>query len=242
MIERAAEKKADLVALPELFYLPYELSLIKKTGDMGRLLSRFSLSARKNNIFICPGSLAIKTDSGLQNRSFLIGPAGEILISYSKCHLFDARLKNIKASESAVFTPGNEVVAAKTGLCSIGIQICYDIRFPELARMLALQGTELLLVPAVFNAVTGAAHWHLLHRARAIENQMFVAAVSQARTGHSPFVAYGHSMVISPWGEILAEAGEREETIFADIDPKVLENTRRQMPVFSHRRRDLYKC
>jgi omega-amidase len=240
MIDEATAGGAAIVALPELFYLPYDLALIKKTGDMTHVLKEFSRSAQKNNIYICTGSLAVKGASGLQNSSFFISPSGKIILSYSKCHLFDVQLKKAKTSESAVFVRGDHIATVKTPLCSTGILVCYDIRFPEMARRIALCGGELLLVPAVFNTVTGPAHWHLLHRARAVENQMFVAAISQACCKNSTYMAYGHSMVISPWGEVLAEAGEREEIIFADLDPDVLENIRRQMPVFKHRRKDLY--
>jgi omega-amidase len=240
MIDEAAAGGAAIVALPELFYLPYELTLIKKTGDMSHVLPQFSKSAQKNNIYICTGSLAIKGVTGLQNTSFLINPAGKTVLAYSKCHLFDVQLKKVKARETAVFTRGDHIATAKTPLGSMGILICYDIRFPEMARRIALLGAELLLAPAVFSAITGSAHWQLLHQARAVENQMFVAAISQARCSDSTFVAYGHSMVISPWGDIIAEAGEREEIVFADLDPEILENTRRQMPVFNHRRKDLF--
>ena len=240
MIDEAAAGGARVVALPELFYLPYELPLIKKAGDMGDLLIEFSKVARKNKIYICTGSLAVKGAAGLQNSSFLIGPSGKTLLSYSKCHLFDVHSKNVNVHESSVFTPGDHIATVKTALGSMGILVCYDIRFPEMARRIALCGGELLLVPGVFNVITGPVHWHLLHRARAVENQMFVAAISQARCEDSTYKAYGHSMVISPWGDILAEAGEREEIVFADIDPEILENTRRQMMVFKHRRKDLY--
>jgi omega-amidase len=207
---------------------------------MRPVLKEFSKSAQKNNIYICTGSLAVKGASGLQNSSFLLDPSGKTVLSYSKCHLFDLKLKKVNVEESAVFTQGDHIATAKTPFCSIGILVCYDIRFPEMARRIALCGGELLLVPAVFNNVTGPAHWHLLHRARAVENQMFVAAISQARCEDSTYNAYGHSMVISPWGEVLAEAGDQEEIVFADLDPEILENTRRQMPVFKHRRKDLY--
>lgn len=240
MIDEAAAGGAAVVALPELFYLPYELGLIKKTGDMSRLLPEFSKSAVKNSIYICTGSIAVKCASGLQNTSFLIDPTGKTILRYSKCHLFDVQLEKVNARESAVFTRGDQIASAETPLGSLGVLICYDIRFPEMARRIALCGAELLFAPAAFNAITGAAHWHLLHRARAVENQMFVAAISPARCSDSSFVVYGHSMIISPWGDILAEAGEQEEIVFADLDPQILSDTRKQMPVFSHRRPDLY--
>lgn len=240
MIDEAAARGAAVIALPELFYVPYELGLIKKIGDMSHLLPAFSKAALKNTVYICTGSLAVKSASGLRNTSFLIDPNGKTVLSYSKCHLFDTQLKKVKTRESAVFTRGNQIATADTGLATIGLQICYDIRFPEMTRRIALCGGELLLAPATFNAITGAAHWQLLHRARAVENQMFVAAISQARCRDSTFVAYGHTMVISPWGDILAEAGQKEEIVVADIDPQILADTRKQMPVFRHRRPDLY--
>ncbi|MBN2036984.1 MAG: hypothetical protein JW768_09610 [Chitinispirillaceae bacterium] len=240
MLAVAAKSGANLAVLPEIFYLPYELPAIKKRGDMSRLVAMFADTARRYNLHICSGTMAIKGRSGLSNTSHLITPDGETALSYSKTHLFEMTLGKTVIRESRLFTAGNRFPVARTALGTIGTLICYDIRFPEAARKLALEGAELLLVPANFNAVTGPAHWHVMHRARAIENQVFLAAVSQARNPASSYAAYGHSLVVSPWGEILAEAGEEETIIFADLEPGLLEQTRTRLPLMRHRRKDLY--
>jgi omega-amidase len=243
MIGEAADRGADIVVLPELFYSPYELKAIKKIGDTSRFLRQFSATTKQHGIYLCTGSLAVKTSTGLTNTAFLMNPSGKTVLSYSKCHLFDVSLKKVHVKESAVFLPGKSIHTVVTGLARVGMLICYDIRFPEMARKLALAGAELILVPAVFNTVTGPAHWHVLHRARAIENQVFVAAVSQARVPRvrsSRYAAYGHSLVVSPWGEVLAEAGTGEEIVYADLDPEILQRTRKQLPLLRHRKESLY--
>jgi omega-amidase len=240
MIEQAAIQGADLAVLPEIFYHPYELLEIKRIGDMSRLLERFSLEARRHEIFICTGSMAIKGPDGLTNTAHLINPDGAIELTYSKSHLFEMTLKNVRIQESLIFSEGDRFPVVRTGLATIGMLICYDIRFPEAARKLALQRAELFIVPANFNQVTGPAHWHVMHRARAVENQVFLVTVSQALNPDAKYKAYGHSMAVSPWGDIIAEAGEDECIIYADLDPRVLEETRKRLPLLKHRRADLF--
>jgi omega-amidase len=240
MIEKAAGGGADLVSLPELFYYPYDIAGLKKLGDQSRLVDRLARAAEQNQVYLCIGSVAINGPSGMHNSSLLIGKSGEILHSYSKCHLFEMRIKETVVRESALFYAGDRVSPVKTELGTIGILICYDIRFPEMARKLALDGAELILVPAVFNRLTGPAHWHLMNRARAVENQLFIAAAAQGFSRESQVPGYGHSLVVGPWGDILAEAGEEEEIIFADLDPRVLEETRKRLPLLKHRRVDVY--
>jgi omega-amidase len=240
MIGQSAINGADLVVLPEIFYFPYDLLEIKRIGDMSRLLERFSREALRHEIYLCTGSMAIKGLDGLTNTAYLIDPNGATVLTYSKSHLFDVSLKNVKIRESSVFVAGDRFPVAHTGLGAIGMLICYDIRFPEAARKLALAGAELIIVPADFNDITGPAHWHVMHRSRAIENQVFLIAVSQARNSEAHYAAYGHSMVVSPWGDIIAEADDTESIIYADLDPRVLEDTRKRLPLLKHRRKDLF--
>ena len=134
----------------------------------------------------------------------------------------------------------NELIVKETPFGKLGLSVCYDIRFPEMARKLALKGAEILLVPAAFNTVTGPAHWHVMFRARAIENQVFIAAASPALTPEAQYRAYGHSMIVNPWGEVLAEAGTGKSIIYAEIDPQALKDTRERLPLLKHRRRDIY--
>lgn len=177
----------------------------------------------------------------ITNTSYLIDPQGKVLLKHDKCHMFDVSLDKLKCYESALFRPGKKIALADTPLGKIGILICYDIRFPEAARKLALMNMDILLVPAAFNSITGPAHWQTIFRARAIENQVFVAAASPALNPKAVYKAYGHSMIISPWGDILTETGQKEDIIYADIDPQTLKDTRRKLPLLKHRRGNLYK-
>ena len=174
------------------------------------------------------------------NKAYLISPEGKILLEYSKCHLFDVSFKNLRTRESNVFSYGNEIAITDTELGKIGMLICYDIRFPEMARKLALKGAEIILVPAAFNTVTGPLHWEIVFRARAIENQVYIAAASPARDSESSYQAYGHSMIIDPMGKILSEADIEETIIYGEFSPEILEETRNRIPLLKHRRPELY--
>ena len=243
MISEAIRNGADLVALPEIFYYPFELLRLRTiAGEEEAILERFQDLALAHNVHLCTGSMVFKQGKERFNTSHLIGPRGDVLLSHSKCHLFDCRLEDMRVKESLVFSYGNRLSVAATDLGTVGIIICYDIRFPEMARQVALLGADLLIVPAVFNQVTGPAHWACIVRTRAIENQFFVAAVSQGRNRDSrvSYKAYGHSMVVSPWGEVLAEAGEDETILYADLDPELLASVRKQLPLLQHRRGGLY--
>ncbi|KMQ52404.1 carbon-nitrogen hydrolase [Chitinispirillum alkaliphilum] len=242
MIAIAAQGGAELVCLPEMFYHPFELD---KLSDLKRyeknLRQKFSDYAKIHSIYLFTGTFVEQRgDGALMNTALIFAPDGSEILHYSKCHLFDVTFKNLKVKESSVFSPGDTVAGVETELCSISALICYDIRFPEIARMATLQGADLLIVPAVFNQISGPAHWHLFMRCRAVENQIFLAAVSQGRNEESQYKAYGHSLVVSPWGDILAEAGEGEEILYADINPGLIQNTRARLPLLKHRRSNLY--
>jgi omega-amidase len=241
LIEQAADKGAELVALPEIFYYPYDLQSIKKlAGDEQEILDLFKDVCVRKQIVLCTGSMVTKEDGKYYNTSFLIDRTGEIVLSYRKCHLYDVKFKGLDVQESSVFSAGNRIDTAKTSLGNISIIICYDIRFPEISRLAALAGAELLIVPADFNQISGPAHWEVMMRARAIENQVFLAAVSQAKNKEAPYKVYGHSMIISPWGDVIAEAGDGEEIIIADLDGTLLENIRNKLPLLKHIRKDMY--
>ena len=241
MIEEAAGNGAELVMLPEIFYHPYELKSIPGLADDGRSsIDPLRELAAKLGIHICSGSVAVRENDSNFNRAYLIGPTGDILLEHSKCHLFDVDFKELRTRESKVFAPGNSLRTADTGLGKIGMLICYDIRFPEAARKLALQGAEIILVPAAFNDITGPAHWHMTFRTRAVENQLYIAAASPARDNKAIYKAYGHSMSVDPWGNILSEAGEDEEIVYGLFDPEFLAEVRNKLPLLKHRREDIY--
>jgi predicted amidohydrolase len=242
MITSAAENQAALVVLPEMFYHPYELTGIRKiTGKEDIILEDLCRCARECAVSICSGSMAVQQDGKTYNRSYLINESGNVIIQYDKCHLFDVDLPKLRARESLVFTPGSATPVVEMPFGRLGIAICYDIRFPEFIRNFTLKGAELLVVPAVFNDVTGPVHWSVMMQARAIENQIFIAAVSQGRNRKSSYCAYGHSMVVSPWGEVLCEASDGEEILYAGINHETLDETRQRLPLLEHRRPDLYK-
>jgi len=242
LIETAANDGADLIALPEMFYHPFELSKLKDLVSFSEQVHEaFSAISSKLKIHLCTGTFVTHLGDGkFGNSAFLYGPEGRILLSYQKNHLFDVSYGGLDIKESAVFTHGSHISCANTSLGNIGIAVCYDIRFPELFRKLIFAGAELVLVPSVFNQVSGPAHWNMLTRVRAVDNQIFLAGISQGRNMESAYQAYGHSVIVSPWGEVLAEAGEGEEIIYADLDPAKLKETREKLPLLKHRREDLY--
>ncbi len=241
MITEAAESGAKLICLPEMFYHPYSLDKIKGIhGKENCYLETFTRIARQKEICINTGSMVVERNGMLYNMSHLITPDGFIAGEYSKCHLYDARIAGLQVSESTVFTKGHGITIVNTQFGKIGIMICYDIRFPEFSRLYALEGVDILLIPSVFNVITGSAHWTTMVRSRAIENQFFVLATSQGRIPSTSYAAYGHSMACDPWGEILCEAQEREEIVYAEIDLSCIEQTRNKLPFLSHRRTDLY--
>lgn len=194
--------------------------------------------ARQAQVWCLIGSLALKTDDAdgrFANRSFLIAPDGSIAARYDKIHMFDVRVSETEVyRESDGYRPGDTAVTAETPFGMVGLTVCYDIRFPHLYRQLAKAGAEILTVPSAFSAVTGAAHWETLLRARAIETGSYILAPAQ--TGTHPATrgkqrqTYGHSLAIGPWGDILADAGEAPGVICIDLDRKDVEEARRRIP------------
>lgn len=200
--------------------------------------------AAKHGIWLLLGSLGIKTrddDGRFANRQFLISPQGEITARYDKIHMFDVEVTPEETyRESDGYRPGTKAVVAATPFASIGMTICYDVRFPHLYRALAKGGAQILTVPAAFSYVTGAAHWHSLLRARAIETGCFVLAPAQ--TGTHPASrgpcrkTYGHSLAVAPWGEVLADAGQEPGLTFVDLDLEKVAEARKRVPSLTHDR------
>jgi len=241
MIKKSTSHGADLVMLPEIFFYPYELQSLRSIVDRNdETLNIMKDLCVKHNIYLQMGSIAEEKDGAFYNSAYLINPSGNVVLKHSKCHLFDVDLPALKTMESSVFKPGNKLEIVSTDLGKIGMLVCYDIRFPEAARKLTLQGMEILLVPAAFNTITGPAHWHINFRMRAVENQVFIAAASPSRNNKLKYQAFGHSLIVDPWGKVLKEAGTREQIIYADIDPNILTQTRERLPLLIHRRGDIY--
>ena len=241
MINLASENGAKLVLLPEMFYYPYILSELPAQEETNKeTVSILQQAAKSNKIFLCTGSTIEKVGNGRFNKSFLISPEGSIILEYSKCHLYDVNFNDLTIRESDYFSHGNSIAVVDTELGKIGIIICYDIRFPEMARALVNRGVEIALVPAAFNTISGNAHWHLFFRTRAVENQIFMAAACPARDNECKYKSFGHSLVVDPWGDILSEATENEEIIYAELKQERLTEVRSKLPLLAHMRKDLY--
>ncbi len=246
MIRQATAAGARYVLTPENTALMDEdktrVRALVGTMDDDASVAAFSALAAELGIFLHVGSLALRTgdpdDDRLANRSILFGPDGRIRAWYDKIHLFDVQLGDGEKDyrESAYIRPGSRAVLADVGDARIGMSICYDVRFPALYRTLAKAGAECLTVPAAFTVPTGRAHWHVLLRARAIENGAFVLAAAQGGRHESGRATYGHSLIVAPWGEILAEAGEEPGVIRADLDMERVADVRARIPVLKNER------
>jgi predicted amidohydrolase len=240
-VAEAAELGARLVALPENFaYLRREGTPFPcAQGLDGEIVAALRAWARHHRIWLIGGTFpeALPHESRVHNTSVLVSPQGEIEAVYRKIHLFDVDLGPDAAfRESATVAPGEEVVVAATGLGGIGLSVCYDLRFPELYREIARRGATFIAVPSAFTPQTGKDHWEVLLRARAIENQAFVLAPAQCGR-HSPERAsHGRSLVVDPWGLVLAQAGDRPATLVADCDLEELGRVRQRLPALEHRR------
>ena len=241
-VREAAARGATFIATPENTTLmaPDGGAKLAQSFDEAHdpALPVFSALAKELKVWIMIGSLAIKvSDSKTANRSFLFAPDGSIRARYSKIHLFDVQLASGETyRESNTVAGGGEAVVADTDLGKIGLSICYDLRFPQLYRKLAQKGAFLFTIPSAFTVPTGSAHWHVLQRARAIENGAFVIAPAQGGAHANGRKTYGHSLIVSPWGEVLAEAGTEPGVIVADIDPALAAEARAKVPNLQHDR------
>jgi predicted amidohydrolase len=240
LIKAAASEGAHYVQTPEnttLMELESKrlFERIRPEAESG-FLEEFASLARDLNIWLHIGSAAVLTDDGrAANRAFVFRPDGSIAARYDKIHMFDVDLPNgERYCESKNYRPGAQALTVDLPWCRLGLSICYDLRFPEQYKALANAGADVLTVPAAFTQATGQAHWHILLRARAIETGSFVLAAAQGGTHENGRSTYGHSLIISPWGEILAEAGDEPGFISAEIDPAVSRETRQQIPALNH--------
>jgi len=242
-IAEAAEQGAEFVALPENFaFMRREgTNFPCAQGTDGEILSRVRDWATRHQLWILAGTFpeSIPGDSRVYNTSALVDPSGSIRALYRKIHLFDVDLTAAggdQLTESVSVAPGEELVLADTEFGPVGLSVCYDLRFPELFRELSGRGARWFTVPSAFTPHTGKAHWEILLRARAIENQAFVLAPAQCGSHNPHRSSYGHSMIIDPWGRILAEAAEQPSIVFADCDLRDQENQRAALPCLKHRR------
>lgn len=249
LIRAAAAGGAEFVLTPECTNClsssrDHQRRVLQSEKD-DQTLAALRAEAAVLGIWLLIGSLAVKTqdaDGRFANRSFLVGPDGAVVARYDKIHMFDVTISDSESyRESAGYRPGQAALLAQTPWGALGMTICYDVRFPHLHRDLAKAGAQILAVPAAFNHVTGAAHWEVLLRARAIETGCFVLAPAQ--TGFHPETSggkgrrcHGHSLIVAPWGEVLADAGVEPGVVFADIDMGAVAIARSRVPALTHDR------
>lgn len=244
MIKEAADNGSDIVVLPEMFNCPYENKYFPLFAETypGKTTDTLANLSRKLGIYIIGGSIPEKDDNTIYNTSYIFDREGKLIGKHRKMHLFDIDVENgIKFKESDTLGFGQDITVVDTEYCKIGVAICYDMRFPELLRLMTLYGAEVIIVPAAFNMTTGPAHWKLLARARALDNQVYFVAASPSRNMNASYHAYGHSIIVNPWGTILKEADEKECIIYGDIDLDMVQKVRRELPLLKHRRTDIYE-
>jgi deaminated glutathione amidase len=242
LIKQASSQGAEFISTPEMtnIFEPDRdrLKAVVMTEAEDTSVKAFSELAAKLKKWLHIGSMALKGEDGkLVNRTMLFAPDGSVAARYDKIHLFDVDLPNgDKYRESETFTAGNQAVKATLPFCQLGLSICYDVRFPALYQALAKAGANVLVVPAAFTVPTGKAHWHVLLRARAIETGSFVIAAAQGGKHDSGRETFGHSKVINPWGQVIAEAGADPECLLFNIDPEESIAARARIPALVHAR------
>jgi omega-amidase len=245
MIDDAARQGADIIILPEMFNCPYDSSYFSRysEGYPGETTGFLSALAALHSVYIIGGSIPEHEKNKIYNTSYSFDRKGSIIGKHRKIHLFDVEIEGeIRFKESETITAGSDITVIETEFCKIGIAICYDMRFPELIRKMVLSGAQIIVVPAAFNMTTGPAHWHLIARTRALDNQVYFIAASPARDKKASYAAYGHSLVVNPWGDIISEASEEEEIIYSEIDLGFVDKIRRELPLLKHRREEIYKA
>jgi deaminated glutathione amidase len=246
LIDQAAADGARLAVLPEVWtYLgPPEANRDNAEPIPGPTTDMLAERARQHNMYIHAGSMheARPAEPKVFNTSVVIDPRGEIIGKYSKIHMFDVVLDGVASfTESETVQPGDEIVTVDIDGMTVGLTICYDLRFPELFRILRLRGAEITVLPAAFTMTTGKDHWEVLIRARAIENQVFMVAAAQVGADSAGNWCYGRSMIVDPWGITLSVAPDSETVITSSLDRSLLSKVRRQIPCVENRQPDRYR-
>ncbi|CAH2982291.1 unnamed protein product [Chilo suppressalis] len=243
-IHKAKEKGAQLVALPECFNSPYGTKYFEEyaeevpSGETSRALSK---AAAEAGVCVVGGTVPERCGSRLYNTCAVWDSNGKLLAQHRKIHLFDIDIPNkITFKESEVLSPGDQLTTFQFNGIKIGLGICYDLRFCEMAHIMAKEGCSLLIYPGAFNMTTGPKHWQLLARARAVDNQLWVALVSPARDQTASYVAWGHSLLVDPWGAVTGQLEHVPDALHATIDLNTVEEVRSQIPIRMQRRTDIY--
>ena len=242
-ISRAAKEGAELVVLPEMFCCPYSNEYFSSYAEKakGHVWKAMSDAADKNNIYLIAGSMPEIENGLIYNTSFVFDRRGRQIARHRKMHLFDVDIEGgIKFFESETFSAGDDITVFDTEYGKFGLCICFDMRFAELSLLMSSKGAQVIFVPAAFNMTTGPAHWEIMFRQRAVDNQLFTVGVAPARDDDGVYVSYANSIICSPWGECIYRAGAEETTKIVDIDLLLNKKIRQQLPLVQSRRKDIY--
>lgn len=238
MLEICRQNGVHIAVLPEMFNCPYDTSKFPTYAENienSETVSVISAAAKYNDMYVFAGSIPELDNGHIYNTCFVFDRTGTIIGKHRKIHLFDIDIKNgIRFKESDVLSSGNHITVIDTEYCKIGVAICFDMRFSELYGEMSKAGAKVIITPGAFNMITGPAHWELLIRARALDNQVFHAAVSTARNAEASYIAYGNSVICDPWGKILSKADETEQIVFEDINLDMVDDIRDQIPVVKY--------
>ncbi len=245
LLGQVALQNIDLAILPEMFNCPYETGRfpVYAEEEGGESFRACSAMAEKYGIYLAVGSMPERDRQGrIYNTAYVFDRQGRRIAKHRKLHLFDIDVEGGQSfRESDTLSAGDEITVFDTEFCRMGICICYDLRFPEIFRLMALDGAEVVLVPAAFNMTTGPAHWELLFRQRAVDNQAWFIGVASARDCQAGYVSWGHSIVTDPWGSVVMQMDEKPGVRVVEIDLDMGKRVRRELPFLSQRRTDLYR-
>ena len=241
------EKKNNIKKAIEMLTKAKEDKCFKPYGEIineeneGETVKAIKKAAKDLNLYIVAGSIPEIEGDKVYNTSMIVDNKGTLITKHRKIHLFDIDVKGgVTFKESDTLTAGNKITLFDTPWGKLGVMICYDIRFPELSRIMALKGAKLIFTPAAFNMTTGPAHWDTLFKSRALDNQIYMVGVAPARNENSNYISYGNSLIASPWGNIVTKLGAEENILFSEIDLHYENKIREELPLLKHIRKDIY--
>ena len=242
MVREAAENGAKIVVLPEMYNTPYAPEYFRQAASRCHedSVRQMSAWAKENHVLLVGGSVPETEDGKMYNTCFVFDEDGKQIAKHRKVHLFEIDVPGMRFSEKKNFTEGNQITTFETPYGTMGVAVCFDVRFPELFRAMAMRGAKVIFLPAQFNMRTGPSHWEMLMRSRANDNEVYLVAASAARYEGFHYVCWGHSMVADPFGAVVCEADEKEQILYCDIDLDQVDQIRAQLPTFLHLRRDVY--
>ncbi len=247
MLTKSKKENCNIAILPEMFNCPYENKCFKPYGEIineengGETVKAIKKAAEDLDLYIVAGSIPEIEGDKIYNTSMVFDNKGVLIAKHRKVHLFDIDVKGgVTFKESDTLAAGNKITLFNTPWGKLGVMICYDIRFPELSRIMAVKGAKVIFTPAAFNMTTGPAHWDTLFKGRALDNQVYMVGVAPARDENSNYVSYGNSLIASPWGNILAKLDAKEDILFSEIDLDYESKIREELPLLKHIRKDIY--